>query len=126
MLYRALADLVLIIHLAFVLFVIAGSFAVLRWPRAAWLHLPAVIWGTYVEFSGRICPLTPMENALRHRGGEAGYSGGFIEHYLTALIYPDGLTRRTQMVLGSIVVVLNVVGYLLVLRRMRRRFEQSV
>jgi hypothetical protein len=108
MLFRVLADGVLVVHLAFVLFVALGGFLVLRWPSVAWLHVPAACWGTYIEFSGRICPLTPLENTFRERGGEAGYSGGFIDHYITALIYPDGLTRTAQMVIGTAVVVLNV------------------
>lgn len=108
MLFRVLADGVLVVHLAFVLFVALGGFLVLRWPSVAWPHVPAACWGTYIEFSGRICPLTPLENTFRERGGEAGYSGGFIDHYITALIYPDGLTRTAQMVIGTAVVVLNV------------------
>ena len=120
MLFRALADGVLVVHLAFVLFVALGGFLVLRWPRIAWLHVPAALWGVYIEFTGRICPLTPLENSLRVRGGEAGYSGGFIDHYITALIYPDGLTRTTQIAIGSGVLIMNVVLYALVLRRQRK------
>ncbi|MBB6094473.1 hypothetical protein HNQ60_003360 [Povalibacter uvarum] len=108
MLFRLLADGVLVVHLAFVLFVALGGFLVLRWPSVAWLHVPAACWGAYIEFSGRICPLTPLENSFRERGGEAGYSGGFIDHYITALIYPEGLTRTAQMMIGTAVVVLNV------------------
>ena len=120
MLFRALADGVLVVHLAFVLFVALGGFLVLRWPRIAWLHVPAALWGVYIEFTGRICPLTPLENSLRVRGGEAGYSGGFIDHYITALIYPDGLTRTTQIAIGSGVLIMNVVLYALVIRRQRK------
>ena len=119
-LFRALADGVLVVHLAFVLFVALGGFLVLRWPRIAWLHVPAALWGVYIEFTGRICPLTPLENSLRVRGGEAGYSGGFIDHYITALIYPDGLTRTTQIAIGSGVLIMNVVLYALVIRRQRK------
>lgn len=108
MLFRALADGVLVVHLAFVLFVALGGFLALRWPSVAWLHVPTACWGAYIEFSGRICPLTPLENSFRERGGETGYSGGFIDHYVTALIYPEGLTRTAQMVIGTAVVVLNV------------------
>ena len=93
----------------------------LRWPRLVWLHLPAACWGAYVEFSGRICPLTPLENALRERAGEAGYRGGFVEHYLLPVIYPAGLTRDTQLVLGTLVVVLNLAFYGVWLRRRRQR-----
>ena len=111
MLFKVLADGVLVVHLAFVLFVVLGGFLVLRWPSVAWLHVPAACWGAFIEFSGRICPLTPLENSFRERGGEAGYSGGFIDHYITALIYPDGLTRTAQFVMGTVVIVLNVALY---------------
>ena len=121
MLFRVLADGVLVVHLAFVLFVALGGFVVLRWPRVAWLHVPAAIWGVYIEFTGRICPLTPLENSFRVRGGEAGYSGGFIDHYITALIYPDGLTRTTQIAIGLGVLIMNIVLYILVIRRQRQR-----
>ena len=121
MIYRALADLVLVVHLAFVLFVVLGGLLVLRWPRAAWLHVPAAIWGVLIEYTGWICPLTPLENSLRMRGGEAGYSGGFIEHYIQPLLYPAGLTRSTQVVLGSLALVLNLTAYAIVVSRMRRR-----
>lgn len=117
MLYRALADAVLILHLGFVLFVVLGGLIVLRWPRVAWVHIPVVLWGIYIEFSGRICPLTPFENSLRQRGGESGYSGGFIEHYITALIYPDGLSRPVQLVFGAMVIAANVIIYRRVLKR---------
>ena len=121
MIYRALADLVLVVHLTFVLFVVLGGLLVLRWPRAAWLHVPAAIWGVLIEYTGWICPLTPLENSFRTRGGEMGYSGGFIEHYIQPLLYPAGLTRSTQVVLGSLVLVLNLTAYGIVVSRMRRR-----
>ena len=121
MIYGALADLVLVVHLAFVLFVVLGGLLVLRWPRLAWLHVPAAIWGVLIEYTGWICPLTPLENSLRMRGGEAGYSGGFIEHYIQPLLYPAGLTRSTQVVLGSLALVLNLTAYAIVVSRMRRR-----
>ena len=121
MIYRAFADLVLVVHLAFVLFVVLGGLLVLRWPRLAWLHVPAAIWGVLIEYTGWICPLTPLENSLRMRGGEAGYSGGFIEHYIQPLLYPAGLTRSTQVVLGSLALVLNLTAYAIVVSRMRRR-----
>ena len=117
MIYRVLADLVLVIHLAFVLFVVLGGLLVLRWPRLALVHIPAAIWGVLIEFSGWICPLTPLENSLRMKGGEAGYSGGFIEHYVLPTLYPSGLTRPTQLVLGSIVLVLNLAAYTMVMSR---------
>jgi hypothetical protein len=120
LIYRTLADLILALHLVFVLFVVLGGLLVLRWPRAAWLHIPAAIWGVLIEYTGWICPLTPLENSLRTRGGEAGYNGGFIEHYIQPLLYPAGLTRSTQVVLGSLVLVLNLTAYGIALSRMRR------
>jgi hypothetical protein len=121
LIYRGLADLVLVVHLAFVLFVVLGGLLVLRWPKLAWLHLPAAIWGVLIEYTGWICPLTPLENSLRMRGGEAGYSGGFIQHYIQPVLYPAGLTRSTQIVLGSIALILNIVAYGVVISRMRSR-----
>ena len=125
MIYRGLADLVLVVHLAFVAFVVLGGFLVLRYPRLAWIHLPAAIWGVLIEFAGWICPLTPLENWFRARGGEAGYGGGFIEHYLLAALYPTGLTREVQFVLGTIVVALNLAVYALVIARLRSRQHPS-
>ena len=121
MIYRILADLVLIVHLAFIVFVILGGILVVRKPRLAWLHIPAVIWGAYIEFFDGPCPLTPLEKYFRRLGGEAGYEGGFIEHYVTAIIYPDGLTRGIQITFGVAVVVINVVAYFFVARRARLR-----
>jgi hypothetical protein len=115
--YRFAADLVLAVHLAFVLFVVCGGLLVLRRPGLAWLHLPAVAWAAFVEFSGWICPLTPLEVALRRGAGEAGYGGDFIEHYLVALIYPAGLTRDLQMLIGAAVLLLNVGIYIALWRR---------
>ncbi|HEY4366505.1 MAG TPA: DUF2784 domain-containing protein [Steroidobacteraceae bacterium] len=115
--YSLLADSVLIAHLLFIVFVMLGGLLVLRWPRVAWLHLPAVAWGIFIEFSGRICPLTPLENELRERGGGSTYSGGFIDHYITALIYPDGLSRTMQFAIGALVIAINATVYWLALRR---------
>ena len=120
MTWRILADAVLFLHLLFVLFVVLGGLLVLRWPRLAWLHLPAAAWGALIEFAGWICPLTHLENSLRWRGGGQGYSGGFIEQYLTAAIYPSGLTRNIQFVLGALVIAVNLTVYCLVWRRRRR------
>ena len=117
---RAFADIVLIVHLAFVLFVVLGGLLALRWPRLSWLHLPAAVWGAFVEFTGHVCPLTPLENSLLARGGEAGYSGGFIDHYIVALLYPDGLGRSTQAAIGALMIALNVVLYGVLLRRLKR------
>ena len=111
MTYRILADAVLVLHLAFIAFVMLGGLAVLRWPRLAWLHLPAVLWAAGIAFTGGYCPLTPLENRLRDAGGEEGYAVSFIEQYLTALIYPDGLTREVQIVLGCLVIAVNLAVY---------------
>ncbi|HEY3133273.1 MAG TPA: DUF2784 domain-containing protein [Gemmatimonadaceae bacterium] len=121
MIYRGLADLVLVIHLGFVLFVVLGGLLVVRWPRLAWLHIPAAVWGVLIEYMGWICPLTPLENSFRMKGGEAGYSGGFIEHYVQPTLYPTGLTRSTQVLLGSIVLLLNITAYAIVWTRLRNR-----
>jgi hypothetical protein len=118
--YRLLADAVLVLHLAFIAFVVAGGALVLARPRVAWLHLPAVAWAAYAEFTATICPLTPLENALRERADQSAYAGGFIEHYLVPLIYPPGLTARTQFVLGAIVVAINAAVYALAWRRRKR------
>jgi len=118
--YRLAADLVLIAHFAFVSFVLFGGSLALRWPRVAWAHVPIAVYGAVIELVGFVCPLTPLENALRQRGGEAGYSGGFIDHYITAAIYPAGLTRRIQLVLGVGVLLLNAVVYTIAVRRSRR------
>lgn len=121
MTYRIAADAVLLLHLAFILFVVVGGLLVLQWPRLALLHLPAVVWGATVEFLHLICPLTPLENRLRLAAGEQGYSGGFIEHYLEPLIYPAGLTPGIQLWLGTLVLLLNLVPYGLLLNRLLRR-----
>src|SRR5512135_960660 len=115
--YQLLADLVVIVHAAFVAFVVLGGLLVLRWPRAAWAHVPAALWGAGIEFSGGICPLTPLENLLRDLAGQQGYSGGFIEHVLTPVLYPLGLTRDLQLALGTFVVVINLVVYAWAIRR---------
>jgi hypothetical protein len=111
MIYRLLADAMLLLHLAFIVFVVAGGLFLLRWPRLPWLHVPAVAWGVSIELSGCICPLTPLENRLRQLGGEAGYAGGFVEHYLLPIIYPVGLTHELQIVLGLGVATLNLIAY---------------
>jgi len=118
--HRILADAVLVLHLTFVAFAVLGGLAVLRWPRLAWLHLPAVLWAAGIALLGGICPLTPLEIRLRAAGGEAGYEGMFIERYVTALIYPEGLTRGIQVALGLLVLALNLAVYLRLLRRMQK------
>lgn len=119
MLYLRLADLVLVVHLGFVVFVVAGGILVLRWPGLAWVHVPAAAWGILIEYAGWICPLTPLEVALRQRGGEAGYAGGFIEHYVTAVLYPSGLSRAVQIGLGTLALALNVFVYWRLVVRVR-------
>jgi hypothetical protein len=120
LIYRALADLVLVVHLAFVVFVVLGGFLVLRWRWVAWLHVPAAIWGILIEYAGWICPLTPLENFFRQRGGETGYSEGFIQHYILPVLYPGALTRGTQIVLGSLALLVNLIAYGLVIARRKR------
>ncbi|HEX6053803.1 MAG TPA: DUF2784 domain-containing protein [Gemmatimonadaceae bacterium] len=117
MLYGAFADIVLAVHFAFVLFVVFGGVLVLRWPRLAGAHIPVALYGALIEFVGFICPLTPLEVWLRRLGGEAGYEGGFIERYITAALYPTGLTREIQLALGLGVLVLNAIVYAFVWRR---------
>lgn len=117
---RLLADLVLLLHAAFVLFVVLGALLVLRWPRVAWVHVPAALWGACIEFAGWICPLTPLENHWRRLAGEEGYAGGFVEHYVFPVLYPDGLTRNAQLVLGALVLLINAAVYGWAIRRRRR------
>ena len=109
--YGALADAVVVVHFLFVLFVLFGGLLVLRWRRVRWLHLPAAAWGALIEFAGWTCPLTPLEKWLRREGNLGGYEGGFVEHYILPLLYPQALTRNIQLVLGFIVVLLNLYIY---------------
>jgi len=108
---RLLADVLVGLHFGFVVFEVAGGFLAWRWPRTAWVHVPVALWGALIEFMGWICPLTPLENDLRRAAGEAGYAGGFIEHYVIPVVYPAGLTREIQLALGVAVVVMNAVAY---------------
>ena len=123
--HHLLADAVLLLHLAFVAFAVAGGLAVWRWPRLAWLHLPVLAWGAYVVLSGTVCPLTPLENALREAAGASVYRGSFIEHYLIALIYPAAVQgptgRGVQIGLGLALLVFNALVYAVVWRRRKRR-----
>jgi hypothetical protein len=121
MLYRIAADATLILHLAFILFVVLGAVLGARWRWLPLLHLPAAAWGVYVELAGAFCPLTALENRLLVLAGRSGYRGGFVEHYLLPVIYPAGLTRDIQQLLAATVVVLNVVLYAWLLRRRSRR-----
>jgi len=117
MIYHWLAGAVVLFHAAFVVFVTVGGFIALRWRRVVWLHIPAAIWGVAIEYGGWICPLTPLEIALRERAGVAGYSGGFIEHYVLRRLYPSGLAPRIRWVLGTLALVLNIAAYALILRQ---------
>jgi uncharacterized protein DUF2784 len=121
MMYQALADLLLLVHLTFVFFVLFGGLLVLRCRRIAWLHLSAAVWGAAVEFNGWICPLTPLEYWLRAQGGEVGHEQDFIARYLLPILYPGDLTRDLQLLLGTVVVVLNAGVYWWLWRRMQPR-----
>lgn len=124
MIYRILADITLIAHLAFILFILFGGLLAFRWPRIVWLHLPTVAYGAAIEFIGWVCPLTPLEVWLRRTAGQQGYEGGFIENYLVPIIYPAGLTPTVQVVLGSIVIGLNAIVYgALITRRIKTKNE---
>jgi len=125
MIYRWLADLTVLFHGAFVAFVILGGFLALRWRQLIWLHVHAAAWGVLIEFGGWICPLTPLENMLRHRAGDAGYSGGFVEHYVVRALYPTGLTQGVQWILGGFALAINVLAYSLVIRRGRRGIDAA-
>lgn len=111
MIYSLAAELLVVVHLGFVLFVVLGSVAVWRWPRVAWAHVPAVVWGVGIELTGAVCPLTPAEQWLRVQAGVSGYQGDFIAHYLVPVLYPAGLSREMQLVLGGLACAVNLVAY---------------
>ncbi|AOB29276.1 DUF2784 domain-containing protein [Bordetella bronchiseptica] len=119
MLYRVLADLVLVLHALFVAFVALGALLALRWPRLTWLHVPAALWGAGIMLAGGVCPLTPLENHWRVQAGQQGYEDGFIAHYLLAAIYPEGLSRAVQATLGALALAGNALVYGLLWRRRR-------
>lgn len=119
-LYRLLANAVVVVHALFIVFIVFGGFVAWRWRWVAVLHVPCAVWGVLIEYNGWICPLTPLENSLRMRARQQGYSGGFVEHYLLPAIYPAGLTPRIQVVLGTAVLVVNVITYAVVVRRLMR------
>ncbi|MGH9350506.1 MAG: DUF2784 domain-containing protein [Vicinamibacterales bacterium] len=114
-----LADLVVMLHFAFVAFVVGGGLLALHWPRVAWVHVPTAAWGALIEFAGWICPLTPLENRLRQQAGEDAYTGDFVARYILPVLYPEGLTREVQVTLGAGVVLLNAAIYAVAVRRAR-------
>lgn len=120
MLYRLLANAVVLTHLTFVAFVVIGGFFAWRWPRLIWIHLPAAAWGVAIEFGGWVCPLTPLENYFRRLAGQAGYTGGFVEHYIIPVLYPVDLTISLRLFLGTLVILVNVIAYGVYFRRLLR------
>jgi hypothetical protein len=119
------ADLIVLFHFAFILFVISGGFLVLRWRWIIWLHIPCAVWGVLIEFYGWICPLTPWENSLRIAAGSTGYSNVFIAHYILPIIYPSGLTRELQIIFGSSVILINLCAYALVLFKKKTKKDDK-
>lgn len=117
MFYRSLADAVMVIHFAFILYVVFGGLLLFRWPKTVWTHLPVVAWGALISFFGWTCPLTPLENNLRHAAGQAGFEGGFVTHYIMPIVYPPGLTQELGLWLGLGVLAINATAYTLFLRR---------
>lgn len=111
-----LADLVVVAHFLFVVFVVFGGLLVLRWPKLAYVHLPVAAYGVLIEFVGWVCPLTPLEKRLRESAGQQGYEGGFVEHYILPVLYPSGLTRGVQLVLGALVILINLTIYAVIVR----------
>jgi len=126
--YRLAADVVVVLHLSFILFVVLGGFLAIRWPRVMWFHLPVVAYGALIEFFSWMCFLTPLENWLRIHSGSLGYTESFTEHYILPLIYPSVLTYTLQVILGIFVIVVNSAAYTVVFRRLRtqRRRSESV
>jgi hypothetical protein len=124
MAWGVLADVVVAVHLGFIAFAVLGGFLAWRWPRVVFAHLPCLGWATWVEATSQICPLTPLENRLRAMGGEAGYHGGFIEHYLVPLIYPAEITPRLQWTLTGILVGINLLAYGRLIARWRQRAQR--
>lgn len=119
--YRIAADCIVVVHLGFILFVFLGGLTLFRWPRLVWFHIPAALWGGIVEFTGAPCPLTPLENFLRRAGNAASYSGGFVDHYIVPIVYPPGLTRSIQLVLGGLILAVNITVYWKFISRKRKR-----
>jgi len=124
--YRIAADLVLVAHFAFVILVVAGGLAAFRYAWFAWIHIPAATWGAFVELTGRICPLTTLENSLRSSAGQEGYANSFVEQYIVPVIYPAGLTRNLQFVLATLVVTVNVIIYATIVIRKRSARQKRI
>ena len=121
-----MADVIIVLHFAFVLFVLFGGLLALAWPRIVWLHVPSVVWGVMIEFTGWICPLTPLENMLRRQDARPEYQGDFIARYILPVLYPEGLTRNSQFLLGSIALAFNVGIYALIVLRRRRSARKDI
>ncbi|MFH1216954.1 MAG: DUF2784 domain-containing protein [Pseudomonadota bacterium] len=117
MTHTIVADIVVVIHLLFIVFVVAGGLLIFRRRWMLFLHLPAALWGALIEFSGWICPLTPLEQQLRRAASTSPYQGSFVEHYILPIIYPSGLTRELQIFFGITVICINLVIYGCFLRR---------
>jgi hypothetical protein len=124
LIYKILTSFVIIIHLSFIAYVILGGLLILRWKKSIFLHIPAIIWGSIVEYLNIICPLTPLENYFRRLAGYSTYSAGFIDQYITPLIYPENLERNTQLLLGSFVVIINLIIYTFVIIKLRHKSVQ--
>lgn len=120
MMYRIATDLLVILHLGFIVFVVAGGVLCIKWRKLIWIHIPAIIWGTVIELSGWICPLTPLENYFRRKSGEAAYAGDFVSQYLVPVIYPESLTREIQWLLALAVLVINGAVYTIIVKKHRR------
>jgi hypothetical protein len=121
--YNLFADAIVLAHFLFIAFVICGGLLIIRWPRIAFVHLPAALWGAAVEIFGWICPLTPLENHFRNLTGNNQYSGDFILRYLVPIIYPENLTSGIQQVLGILVIVINIIFYTIAIRKHKRSFQ---
>ena len=117
MIYKLFTTLIIFIHFLFIIYVLFGAFLGMKWPKSLFVHLPSFFWGAYIELSGGVCPLTPLENWLRIKGGNISYAGDFIEHYVENLVYPPGLTRKIQIIFGIIVIVINIAVYFYIYRR---------
>jgi hypothetical protein len=122
--YALLADGIVVLHLLFILFVVSGGFLALKWLKIVYLHIPAVVWGVYIEFSGKICPLTPLENWFRLNSGQIGYEGDFIERYIIPVIYPVNLTRDMQITLGVTALLINLLAYSLLVLQLKKRLRE--